>query len=475
MTKLNRRQFMAGSVASFAGATGILGALGSQKAWSADTSGYKALVCVFLLGGLDHADTVLPTDEASYDLLAGIRPGLFNSYGVGSGTSSRDRQNLLGLNPLNTAEFGGRTFGLPAQLSPLREMFNAGELAIVGNVGPLLEPTERTSFEAQSVNIPPRLFSHNDQQSTWMALGVEGTRLGWGGRFADATIAADPSSDPLFAAITASSNDVFLAGEQARQFQAVIGGDGAVGINIYERTSLIGGSQRFNAARTELEQFFARQNLGHENLFAQDLSRVSADGIANTGSFNAAIENAMPVSVTFPDTTLGRQLQAIAQAIDVRNEFNVNRQVFYATMGGFDTHSGQADDIPELHTQIAEAFAAFRSALIERNVWNDVTLFTASDFGRTTIDNGDGTDHGWGGHHFVMGGSVAGQRIYGDLPPADLDLPIYTESRGRLIPSTSVEQYAATLGKWFGLDEAEIAVALPNLSQFGAEDLGFMG
>lgn len=466
---------MAGSAASFAGAAGVLGALGSQKAWAANTSGYKALVCVFLKGGLDHADTILPTDQASHDLLASARPGLFGAYGVGSGGSSRDRANLLSLNPTNAGEFGGRTFGVPAQLAPLRDMFNSGELAIVGNVGPLIEPTVRQTYEDRSVSLPARLFSHNDQQSTWMSLGVEGTQLGWGGRFADAAIAADPSADPLYAAVTTSGNDVFLAGDEARQFQAIIGGGGASGINIVERRSFIGSNRRFDAVRAELDAFFVRRDFGHENLYAQDLSRNSADGIVNTLAFNAALENATPITTSFPDTRLGLQLEAIAQAIDVRSDLGVNRQVFYAADGGYDTHSSQAADMPELHQEIAEAFAAFRSALIERGIWNDVTLFTASDFGRTTIDNGDGTDHGWGGHHFVMGGSVVGQRIYGELPPADLDLPVYTESRGRLIPSIAVEQYASTLGKWFGLDAGELAAALPNLGSFATSDLGFMG
>ncbi|MEL7453274.1 MAG: DUF1501 domain-containing protein, partial [Pseudomonadota bacterium] len=168
-------------------------------------------------------------------------------------------------------------------------------------------------------------------------------------------------------------------------------------------------------------------------------------------------------------------LQTIAETIDVRNELQVSRQVFFAAIGGFDTHSNQANRLPQLQAQISDALAAFRQAMIERGVWDQVTLFTASDFGRTTIDNGDGTDHGWGGHHFVMGGSVQGQRIYGDLPAPNLDLPQYTNSRGRLIPSVSVEQYAATLGRWFGLAEDELVSALPNLSQFAASDLGFMG
>ncbi|MEM8921257.1 MAG: DUF1501 domain-containing protein, partial [Pseudomonadota bacterium] len=266
MANINRRAFLNGAGAlGFLGGAGVLSGLNAMGAHAADTTGYKALVCIFLKGGIDHADTVLPYDQPSYDMLRGVRTGLFNTYNANSSGSSRNRQNLLKLNPENAGDFGGREFALPVQLSPLHDMFESGELAVVGNVGPLIEPTTRTQYEARSVALPKRLFSHNDQQSTWMALGVEGARFGWGGKFADAALASDPSANPLFAAITARSNDVFLSGETARQFQAQSGGP--VDLNVIQNRSILGRNDAGDAARARMQEFFGRSDFGSSNLF----------------------------------------------------------------------------------------------------------------------------------------------------------------------------------------------------------------
>ncbi|MEL7447481.1 MAG: DUF1501 domain-containing protein, partial [Pseudomonadota bacterium] len=184
------------------------------------------------------------------------------------------------------------------------------------------------------------------------------------------------------------------------------------------------------------------------------------------------------LSTVFPDTALGGKMKAIAETIAVRSSLNMNRQIFYATVGGFDTHSNQVDELPALHAEIAGAVAAFRTAMQEVSAWNDVTVFTGSDFGRSIIGNGDGTDHGWGGHHFVAGGSVVGKTIYGDMTGFDINGANgeqYVSRRGILIPQVSVDQYAATLGRWFGLDAGELVAALPNLANFDQKDLGFLG
>lgn len=472
MTDFSRRFFLKGGAAGMAGMASMLGTMGAQKAWAADTTGYKALVCVFFLGGMDHADTVLPLDEASFDELGTVRPGLFSQYGVGSGNSSRDRANMLELTVPDAARFNGRRFALPQQLSGVHSLYEAGEAAVLGNVGPLIEPTRRESFENGSVLLPPRLFSHNDQQSTWMALDVEGQQVGWGGRFADAIIAADPNMDPRFAAVATSGNQVFLSGDQARQFSAFGGGSS---LDVLRRRSLIGGSRRFDGMREELDAFFRESDFGQDNVFGRDVSMSRARGIMNAATFGNALDTVVPFGTQFPGTQLGNQLQEVARTIEARNALQVNRQVFFVARGGFDTHDNQANEIPNLQTELSDSLMAFRNAMVERDLWDDVTVFTASDFGRTTIDNGDGTDHGWGAHHFVLGGGVAGGDIYGDIPSPDLTSQDYTPSRGRLIPTTSVEQYAATLGRWFGLNDAELLTALPNLGRFGMDDIGFMG
>lgn len=471
MTRLNRRHFLAGSTATFAGATGLLGSLSASAA--TDTTGYKALVCVFFKGGWDSADVVLPYDQTSLDQLQALRPGLFQAYANRSTPSSRSRDALLELTPANESDFGGRQFAFPPEFAELQSVFNSNDLAIVGNLGPLIEPTDRDTYADESVALPKRLFSHNDQQSTWQALSTEGARYGWGGRFADAAIKSDTSANPLYAAIATGGNDVFLSGETASQFTA-LGGDDPIDLNMVEREWLIGSNDRYDEVRSRIEQFYQRDNFGHSSLMKRDFANISSKGVANVKAYNRARANITPLQTVFPQSSLGSQLKTVAETIEARAGLNVSRQVFYVQIGGFDTHDNQAVNMPGRLTEISQAFSAFRDALVERNLWNMVTTFTASDFGRTTIDNGDGTDHGWGAHHLVMGGAVNGGRIYGDLPAPDLSLSYYEPQRGRLIPTTSVEQYAATLGSWFGLDNGDLRAALPNLRNFSQSNIGFM-
>ncbi|MEO0464904.1 MAG: DUF1501 domain-containing protein [Pseudomonadota bacterium] len=473
MTQFSRRSFLTASAATFAGASGMFGSLTGGRAWAADTTGYKAIVCVFLKGGWDHGDTVLPVDTASHNALGNIRPGIFGAYGVGSGTSSRDIANLAKLNADNAGAFGGREFGLPPQYAGLADMFDGGDLAVIGNVGPLLEPTTRDEFEAATVELPPRLFSHNDQQSTWMSLDVEGSRYGWGGRFADATSANLSPGARSYSAIATGGNDVFLSGNTVQQFS--LPGSGGGELDVIDNRGVIGGNSRFDPMREAIREYYLRNQVTSSSLFARDIVDAQSQGLVSAQNYRTALEQSIPINTAFPPTRLGGQLAEVAEAMTVSGSLGVPRQVFYVTGGGFDTHSNQVADMPALQSEINDALMAFRSAMLERGLWNDVVVFTASDFGRTTIDNGDGTDHGWGSHHFVMGGEVAGRRIYGDIPAPDLDLPSYTERRGRMIPSTSVEQYAATMGRWFGLSESELGSALPNLERFPSTDLGFMG
>ena len=473
MAKMNRRHFLqAGAATSFLAGTGVLSTLTSGKAFAADTSGYKALVCIFLKGGMDHADTVIPRDQASYDLLRNARPGLYGAYGVGSGSSSRDRANLLPLNPTNAASFGSRQYGLPSQLQGFQTMFEAGEMAIVGNVGPLIQPTTRPDLEKATFSLPPRLFSHNDQQSTWMSLGVEGSQYGWGGAFADAAIRSNSTMNPLYAMVSAGPNDVFLSGTEASQFTTSFAG--AQQVKLVDDIYTLGGESKYDAARRALDDYVAKASFSEDNLYARDYISQSGNAVINNNAYDAALSGTSGVTATFPASYTANQLASVARTISIRDALNVKRQVFYVFMGDFDTHSGQAGQIPSRHTELSEAVSAFRTEMINQGVWNDVTLFTMSEFGRTTIDNGDGTDHGWGGHHFVAGGSVAGKKIYGDIPTPDLGSDTFTSTHGRLIPKVSVEQYAATLGSWFGLDSSELAAALPNLSNFSEKNLGFL-
>ncbi|MEM9172073.1 MAG: DUF1501 domain-containing protein [Pseudomonadota bacterium] len=471
MRKTNRRQFLRQSVA-LASAGGLLPSLMNQQALAADTSGYKALVCVFFFGGIDNNDVLIPRDAASYGRFANTRANLLTAYAASATAGSRERLDLIPVNPLNSGVFGGLEFGLPEELEPLSRLFNSGEAAIVGGVGPLIEPITRTQFEAGTGIIPNQLFSHNDQQSTWMALGTEGSKIGWGGRFMDQISQSDPSLRDDFVGVTAAGNNVFLNGSENAVF--AISPNGPASIELLTNRNILGSSSDFDATRALLEAQWTAQAALTGNVFADDYRDLQAAGITVTEQYAEIYANRPTLSTQLNANGFEAQLRAVAEMISVRDQLNTPRQVYFVGIGGFDTHADQAGRLTGLQRTLANGIEKFRDAMVELGAWNDVTLFTAADFGRTLNDNGDGTDHGWGGHHFVAGGSVRGQRVYGGFPDSDTQGPNYTDDRGRLIPSVSVEQYASTLGAWFGLTPAERRAALPNLVNFSSDDLGFM-
>jgi uncharacterized protein (DUF1501 family) len=464
--KPTRRTFLTGASAlSAATLAGLGSSLSAFKASAAETSGYKAIVCLFFLGGLDGHDTVLPYDQSSYDRYAEIRASLMGQYANMQGGSTRARDRLLPLNPSNAGDFGARQFALPEELSGIKGLFDDGNAAIVGNVGPLIQPLNRQQFEDETAPQPKRLFSHNDQQSTWMSSAPEGAQYGWGGRFADAALAAGANGgNREFSTITSLGNELFLTGENALPYQ--IGLDGAPEIdalNFFE-----GGrdTEAGNAIYQKLRDHFEAMDFQSSNLIDSDVSNAMRTALTTNETFNEAFETIQPFATSFPENFLGQQLQAVANTIAIRDALLINRQVFFVAIGGFDTHSNQVNDLPALQREIDGGVVAFYQAMNELGLGSDVTLFTASDFGRTLAINGDGTDHGWGSHHFVIGDAVQGGRIYGDIPPYDFGHDQDAGS-GRLIPTTSVEQFAEPLGRWFGLTDSEIATALPNLSNFG--------
>ncbi len=464
----NRRNFLKGAGAlSFAGSMSTLSALNNSRAYAADITGYKALVCMFFHGGQDGHDLVLPYDQASYDRYAEIRSSMINSYP----NASRARSNLLPLNPVNAGQLGGRQYALPAELAPIKSLFDSGNAAILSNVGPLIEPATRTQIENSSVILPERLYSHNDQQSTWMSSAPQGAQAGWGGGFADQVLAANANNSPEFTAISVSGNSVFLTGNQALQYQA--GLDGAAVIGGLEDGGLLGAGANSSLAQTLIVEHFRTVGARRANLFQQDYVDGNNRALDSNALYNSSLANSTPLQTVFPGSRVGQEIEAIANTINIRNELGMRRQVFFVGYGGFDSHSNQANNLPNRQNNYAEAIAAFYSAMQEMGIANDVTLFTASDFGRTLVINGDGTDHGWGSNHLIIGGAVNGNAIYGTMPPYDLGHE-QDDGGGRLIPTTSVEQYAATLGSWFGLDAGELAASLPNLSNFSPDNLGFI-
>lgn len=468
MTYYNRRRFLkTTSALGFAGGTGLLSALASQSASAMDVSGYKALVCIFLKGGMDSYDTLLPKDSASYDAFKAIRPDLFERYNSDDIQSSRNRENLLTLGTLDIDD--GREFALPPQMSSLKQLYDSGDLAVVSNVGPLIEQTNRTMMEASQSRVPQNLFSHNDQQSIWMSMEIEGRNDGWGAQYAKIAAMADPTMNPAFSAVTVSSSDIFLRGQDISQFKTQAGG--AAEVSIIDAYWRLRSAKNSALARDILRRHFASTNGASQNILASDLISAHQDGREAIELYINAFENSQPLITEFPASGLGGQLRAIAEAISLRGPLAASRQVFFASIGGFDSHDSQHIDLPARQVEISEAIIAFQQAMVELGTQNDVTSFTASDFGRTMVTNGDGTDHGWGAHHFVIGGAVKGQKILGDIPAYDLGLENYTVDRGRLIPSISVDEYAASLGQWFGLSETDLLNIFPNWSNFGRNSL----
>ncbi len=456
MGPATRRQFLKTmSAVSLGGAAGFAANLAGFNAYAAETDGYKALVCVFLFGGLDCHDTVIPHDQQSYNAWADIRAPL-----IGPFAGSRDRGALL---PLSGANLGGRTFALPPEFAGLHDLWADGRLAVVGNVGPLIEPMNREAFRSGAGVRPSRLFSHNDQQSTWMASEPEGAEYGWGGRIADVMLGAGANPQATFTAVSAAGNAVFLSGEQVRQFQ--VGRNGAVSINSTSGSRFLGST----SLPTLFDDHF-RDLAGVDNLFERDTVDVSRFALEANDDLSFALDNSTPTMTEFPETNLASQLSIVARMIAQRQLLNVGRQVFFVSTGGFDTHSDQATRLPDLQAQISGAIKSFYDTMVELGVEDSVTTFTASDFGRTLRINGDGTDHGWGGHHVVVGGAVNGGQILGGLPETAFDHS-QDSGRGRLIPEVSVDQYAGALGRWFGLNESEIREALPGYGNFDSSTL----
>ncbi len=427
-----------------------LAAIGEAAA--ATATDYKALVCVFLYGGNDCANTLIPYDTANYTAYQAMRPAL--AYA----------QSALAATALTPAGLpSGRQYALAPELAPLMPAWNAGRLGVLLNVGTLVQPTTKQQFRNASVPLPPKLFSHNDQQSIWQSSAPEGAASGWGGRMGDLFAAGNGAS--TFTCVNVSGNAVFLSGKTAVQYQVTP--SGPVALNAAQN-ALFGSS----ACSTALKNLVTATRT---DVFENEYNRVLARSLAAGGSLTAALASAPALATAFPaGNGLADQLKLVARMISNASAIGAKRQVFFVSLGGFDTHSSLNAVHPGLLATVASALAAFQQATVELGVANQVTAFTASDFGRTATGS-DGSDHGWGSMHVVLGGAVAGGRFYGSAPAVANDGPDDV-GQGRLVPTTSVDQYAATLGRWFGIGDTDLALVLPNLTHWDASQrtLGFV-
>ena len=451
-------------------------------------SDYKALVCIFLNGGNDSNNLIVPR-------------------GAGHAAYASIRQNLTiaesALVPLTPDNNDGNEYGFHPLCTELADLFHAGKLAPVFNVGPLLQPTTRVQYQKKLVALPPQLFSHSDQVTHWQtSLPDQPPRTGWGGRIADhlhpyqTQLLTDPVERAKIALCTSIAGaNTFEVGNSVQQFH--VSTSGAVTLS-----GAATGSARENVVRSIAQ-------LPNTNLQANAFGDVIENAITAGAVLNSAVRATSPTVVAnepttpwvwntpFPSGSLGDQLKMVARIIAGRDELKVKRQIFFVSVGGYDTHTSQMgvgdDPFTGSHANLlgalSKAVGAFQAAVEQiaahatlgsSTLANSVAGFTISDFGRTFPTNGQGSDHGWGGHHIVFGGNgdpatgaVAGKKTYGRFPVHQVNGPDDT-STGRWIPSTSVDEYRATLAKWFGVEPAYMPVVFPNLDRFALPDIGFM-
>jgi uncharacterized protein (DUF1501 family) len=479
--EVSRREFLGNACCAAVGATGLLSTLGSLRLMGAAASpnngpqlppvagapigsDYKALVCLFLNGGNDANNLIIPmgtglvTDGASYAAYAAARSNL-----------AIPRASLLPITPKTS---DGRTWGLHPAVDELHALFNSGKAALIANAGTLVYPTSKTQYNAKSVPLPPQLFSHSDQQVQWQhSVPDKPTSTGWGGRVAD-LVNAFNTSDQISMSISIAGKNTFQVGAQVTQYAISTSGAPTLTGSTSSATSVDG--IRFRAQK---DLFAAQQSSLFETAFAS----ASTDAIVSSDLLNTVLSASGTLATVFPSTSAGNQLKMAARLIAASPNLGLRRQIFFVQLGGWDLHAGQlvnTDPTSGTHagllSQISEAVNAFYKATIELGVSNQVTTFTASDFGRTFRSNGDGSDHGWGSHHFVVGGAVRGTELYGKMPTLAINGPDDT-GQGRWIPTTSVDEYASTLATWFGVSASDLHTVLPNIGRFAKPNLGFMG
>ncbi|HEX4945425.1 MAG TPA: DUF1501 domain-containing protein [Blastocatellia bacterium] len=448
----SRRNFLKQSLCAGLSASSAASILGSLTMTAAavpavQTSDFKALVCVFLGGGNDGDNTLIPYGQTEYNAYAAARTAI-----------ALPRANLLPITPLTS---DGRSFALHPSVSELQTLFGQKKLAVVANVGPLLAPTTRTQFMQKSVPLPPQLYSHSDQLTHWQTSWPgETPKTGWGGRLADAMNAYNLNPQIAMSISLASAN-MFQTGSTV--LSQMITNDGPINLWYY--------NEGWNYPGTNLTKAFLQQT--SNNGFEQHYREKFKSAMANSERLSAALGQAPKTSTVFPDNKLAKQLQMIAKLISVQGQLGLRRQIFYCFLDGFDTHGDQLATQSNLLRQVSQSLDAFYKTTVELNVASNVTTFTASDFGRTYRSNGRGSDHGWGNHQFVLGGAVKGGDIYGKVPVQQINGPDDT-TEGRWIPTIATDEYAATLATWFGVSAGDLTTVLPNLGRFARPNLGFM-
>jgi uncharacterized protein (DUF1501 family) len=463
----SRRDFLWKGACAALTATGIATTIRDLRlinaaAFAATTqpTDYKALVCIFLFGGNDGNNLLIPTN--------GTNAANYNAASNARGVLAIPPASILSLNATNT---GSLTYGIHPNCPELQTLFNSGQMAMLANVGTLLGPITQAQYKAGSKFVPPQLFSHSDQQLEWQtSLEDQPPKTGWGGRSADLLYTLNNNN--------AVSMNISLAGANTLQVGNVINEynvstSGAVSLKLPNNS----------VGTNQLKALQALISMNHSNLYESAFATEMNTAITDASALNAAIApTAAPGYFTTPfsTTSLGKQMQMIARLIQAAPVLGHNRQIFFASIGGFDLHSNEGTTVANMGAQaslladVSSSMNALYKATAQMNVATSVTQFTASDFCRTfPVNGGLGADHGWGNHHIVVGGAVQGSKIYGTFPTLVVNGPDDTTT-GRWIPTTSVDQYAATLASWFGVSSANLPTVFPYLSRFSSQNLGFV-
>lgn len=441
---ITRRQFIRQAACTAVGTTAIASTIFDLRLIKAalaqgSFTDYKALVCVFLYGGNDSNNLLIPASGTDYTAYAAARQNL----ALASNT-------LLAIDPTNDA----RDFGLHPSCPGLQTLFESGKMAILCNVGTLVGPVTRAQYLAGSAAVPPQLFSHSDQQVQWQtSIPDQLSRTGWGGRCADLLYSANAGSQ-ISMNISLAGANTFEVGNIVSQYHVTT--TGSVGLSNTNRVP-------------QIKEIIA---LPHTNLFEQGYADITERAIVNNELLTAALAGvANPTG--FPNTSISNQLKMIAKLIAARNTLSMKRQIFFCSVGGYDTHGEQINTQATLLGDLSAALKAFYDYMVILGIQDGVTAFTASDFGRTFPSNGIGSDHAWGAHQLIIGGAVQGRKLYGTFPSLAVNGPDDT-SQGRWIPTTAVDEYSATLAKWFGVTDSNLDAVFPNLYRFSHRDLGFL-
>ena len=447
----SRREFLKRTCCTAAAgvAAASFSRFGLMNAMAQTAQDYKALVCIFMFGGNDGNNLIVPMSSADYSAYLQTRAVL-----------ALPQASLL---PISAPSIGS-PFGFHARLAEIQNLFTGGQAAVLANVGTLIRPTTRTDLRNRQAVLPSNLYSHSDQQAQMQTATFSGgSQTGWAGRTADKIQAIYGGNFPI--TISLAGTNVFCEGLVARAIQT--SGNPTRLLNGYN------GSAESNARLTAFQNLLTFDT---GLSLIQAASDTTQNALRDTQTLADALAAAPVLATVFPKTGLGKQLNQIAQIISVRAALGVQRQIFFVSIDGFDTHSAQIAAQDQLFSSLSPALGAFYQATVEMGVAPNVTSFTLSDFGRTLKpDSNSGSDHAWGSHHLIVGGAVKGGDIYGTFPTLALGGPDDATSEGRWIPTTSLDQYGATLASWFGVPAGDLPSIFPNLGNFSSPTLGFLG